>query len=261
MTMETTPQGPADTHSIARLYIGAKRQIVDAGYVDELVWQSDRRLSRITNTLFVREAAWVVLAAGMADRVVRAVFPEFTRAMLDFALPDLVADRIGAERRALSVFSHQGKVRAVLDIAEQVDSIGTQDLKAALNSDPESFLRALPYVGPITWKHLAKNVGVQVSKSDRHMVRLAARLGRPSVDALCSEIAAHVGDPVSVVDIVLWRWCVESARRSGQAAHWAGSAATGRGPRGVAGADVVNTDRTLDRDRLMKDGLAVSLAF
>lgn len=208
-----------DGSSLARWYIGAKRSVVDAGYLDEVVWQSDRRLELLTSASFVREAAWVVLAAGMADRVVRAVFPEFARAMYEFVPPVLVPNRALAEQRSLKVFAHRAKVRAVLDIAERAESIGAAGLKARLESAPEEFLRSLPYVGPVTWKHLAKNLGVQVAKPDRHLVRLAQHLGRPSVDALCVEIAGHVGDPVSVVDVVLWRWCVESSRgRSSEAA-------------------------------------------
>jgi hypothetical protein len=69
----------------------------------------------------------------------------------------------------------------------------------------------MPYIGPVTWRHLAKNVGVAVAKPDRHLVRLSIALGRSSVDELCHEIAELVADPVSVVDVVLWRWSVEKA--------------------------------------------------
>jgi hypothetical protein len=68
----------------------------------------------------------------------------------------------------------------------------------------------LPYVGPVTWRHLAKNLGAPVAKTDRHLVRLAA--GRPSVDVMCDEIGRWLGEPVAVVDIVLWRWSVPHAQ-------------------------------------------------
>jgi len=41
--------------------------------------------------------------------------------------------------------------------------------------EPHAFLMSLPYVGAVTWRHLAKNLGLPVAKADRHLVRLAGR--------------------------------------------------------------------------------------
>ena len=71
--------------------------------------------------------------------------------------------------------------------------------------DSEGFLRALPYIGPVTWRHLAKNLGARVAKADRHLVRPAAATDRPNVDTLCDEIPGWLGKPVAVVDVVLRR--------------------------------------------------------
>ncbi len=57
----------------------------------------------------------------------------------------------------------------------------------------------------VTWRHLAKNLGMPVAKADRRLVRLAAAAGRDCVDVLCEEISAWLGEPVAVVDVVLWQ--------------------------------------------------------
>jgi hypothetical protein len=59
----------------------------------------------------------------------------------------------------------------------------------------------------VTTYHLAKNLGVDVVKCDRHLMRLAPILGFHSPEEMCAAIGHQVGEPVSVVDIVLWRYC------------------------------------------------------
>jgi hypothetical protein len=64
----------------------------------------------------------------------------------------------------------------------------------------------------VTWRHLAKILGAPVAKADRHLVRLDAAAGRPSADVMCDVIGRWIGEPVAVVDIVLWRWSVLHAQ-------------------------------------------------
>jgi hypothetical protein len=53
-----------------------------------------------------------------------------------------------------------------------------------------------------------KNIGMNVVKPDRHLVRLADALNYSTPDKLCKEIANHLDEKMSVVDVVLWRYCV-----------------------------------------------------
>ena len=185
--------------------------MLEAGHATEIAWQARAGEVRLTVTAFVREAAWVVLSAGMSEAVVRARFPALERALHSFHPERIEADRLGARAAALAVFGHERKVDAILSIAATARDLGDAELRARLARNPEGFLRALPYIGPITWRHLAKNLGAPVAKADRHLVRLAAATGRPDVDTLCDEISGWLGEPVAVVDIVLWRWAVVHA--------------------------------------------------
>lgn len=200
-----TVTGVMPTHDLVSSYVLAKHEVLRAGYVDEIAWQGRARLADVDTVGFVREAAWVVLSAGMAERVVRAKFPALAAALHDW---DPVA--IGADgqslARALAVFRHRPKIAAIVQIASIAAGMSRETLQAALNGDPEGFLRALPYIGPVTWTHLAKNLGLPLAKADRHLARLSAAYRRNSVAELCEEISGWLDEPVAVVDIVLWRY-------------------------------------------------------
>ena len=78
----------------------------------------------------------------------------------------------------------------------------------AVAEDKLAFCRDLPFIGPVTQYHLAKNLGVDTAKPDLHLARLAERDGLdPHV--LCARIAAKTGYRVATVDTILWRACVE----------------------------------------------------
>jgi hypothetical protein len=196
------------TDELVRSYLIAKRVVVDGGFAHEIAWQAAAGPARLTAAAFVREAAWVVLSSGMRESIVRALFGRLAQALHDFDPTALCSDRRTARADALTVFGHEGKVNAILDIAATADRLGEEGLRGVIQGDPQPFLCSLPYVGPVTWRHLAKNLGVRVAKPDRHLVRVARATARPSVDVLCEEISAWLGEPVPVVDVVLWRWSV-----------------------------------------------------
>jgi hypothetical protein len=165
----------------------------------------------ITPLRFVHEAAWVILCTGMSEAVVSRVFPRLLEQLSDLSPEWLAAHPSTARKRALGIFGHEQKIDSILQIAERARVLGADGLRHRMD-DPEPFLRALPYIGPVTWRHLAKNLGAPVAKADRHLTRFAKAAGRPSVDNLCAEISSWMGDPVPVVDLVLWRWSILHAR-------------------------------------------------
>jgi hypothetical protein len=205
------PHQPS-TEELVHLYLTAKTFVIERGFAHEIVWQSSTALADPSPSAFVREAAWVVLSAGMSESVIRGLFSRLCAAMYGFDPVALSRNRERARVAALTTFGHEKKISAILDIAATTSRIGPDGLRAALIDDPEHFLRSLPYIGPVTWRHLAKNLGLPVAKPDRHLVRIASATGRESVDGLCNEIARWLGEPVAVVDLVFWRWSVLHAR-------------------------------------------------
>ncbi len=195
------------THDLVSSYVVAKREVIRAGYIDEIVWQHQARLVDVDQVTFMREAAWVVLCVGMREQVVRRRFGPLGKVLHDWD-PYKIAGDDETVDRALRLFGHHGKISAIRAIATTVASLPTHELRRLLQEDCRGFLLELPYVGPVTWAHLAKNLGVQVAKADRHLVRLSHAYGRPSVPDLCSEISSWLDEPVPVVDLVLWRYSV-----------------------------------------------------
>ncbi len=61
-------------------------------------------------------------------------------------------------------------------------------------------------MGEATSFHLAKNIGLNVAKPDRHLVRMSSALGFESVNILCSEISNLIEENISLIDLVLWRY-------------------------------------------------------
>jgi 3-methyladenine DNA glycosylase Tag len=196
-----------DTDALVRGYLTAKRAVIESGYLDEVVWQADAGNRALTSRRFVREAAWVVLCAGMRESVIRRLHDRLAHAFRGFDPVKIGLNEAAVRDEALLAFAHEAKIDAIVRIASTARELGAAGLRRSL-VEPEPFLRSLPYIGPVTWRHLAKNLGADVAKADRHLVRLTAAAGRPSVDVLCEEISTWIGEPTAVVDVVLWRWSV-----------------------------------------------------
>lgn len=211
--------GALSTEDLVHCYLVAKRLVVDAGYEGEIAWQTSVRPADVTSTTFLREAAWVVLSSGMRESVVRARFPLLALVLHNFD-PDAVVQDPRVRSSALRVFRHERKIDAILSIARVARSLGTRGIRRSLVDDPGSLLENLPYIGPITGRHLAKNLGLSVAKPDRHLVRLARAACRLDPDLLCEEIGRWLGEPIPVVDVVLWRWAtLHQARCQVEACH------------------------------------------
>jgi hypothetical protein len=104
------------------------------------------------------------------------------------------------------VFGHRRKIEAIVKIAATIDRTGFEALKQEIARRGVDRLRDFPYMGPATSYHLAKNVGMDVAKPDRHLVRIARASGYVCPESLCRDISRAVGDRVSVIDLVLWRF-------------------------------------------------------
>lgn len=196
---------PYLTSDLVSAYVAAKHEVIAAGYIDEIAWQQHARLIDLDPTTFTREAAWVVLSAGMSTRIVQQRFPQLGAALHQWDPEAIVADPDAADR-AFTLFAHPSKIQAICTIAGAAARLGTAGLLAALDQDPRGFLTTLPYIGPVTWAHLAKNVGVATVKADRHLERLSRACHRAAPHELCEEIASWLDEPMPVVDVVLWRY-------------------------------------------------------
>lgn len=199
--------------SLAFLYLEAKSRVVESGFGNEIRWQAQVSPDGIDERTFLREAAWVILSSGMRESVIRDKFPAFSKAFCDWKCAMAIyRQRSICADRAMSVFGHQGKIAAILALAEHVYRNGFEAVERRLKAEGPEFLQRFPYLGPATSMHLAKNLGLDVVKPDRHLIRAsrAARFESPS--AFCAAIAEEIGDRVAVIDIVVWRFATIERR-------------------------------------------------
>lgn len=195
--------------TLGERYLRAKQTVIAAGHENEVVWMASRDPHALTEPEFLKELAWVILNSGMRESVVRKHFPAIEAAFLGLTSAQEIVDHAGTcVPQALAPFGHRKKMQAIVIGAEIVCRSGFAALKAdLLAKDPVPLLREFPFIGETTVWHLMKNLGFDVPKPDRHLLRIAAATGYgEDVVRLCTDIARETGDRVAVVDIVLWRY-------------------------------------------------------
>jgi hypothetical protein len=160
-----------------------------------------RPLSELTVDTFFQQYVFVVLCSYWKEQYARKEWDRF------FDTGNL--DAISNTRKRAAVATGIGHAAEWLD-----------GLKAA--EDKIAFLDSLPMIGPVTRYHIARNLGIDCVKPDRHLVRLAAAFGYGQsgkvddqiniVNRMCKDIQQDLGggpfgERLGVIDVVLWRYC------------------------------------------------------
>ena len=206
---------------VARAYLQAKWVVIEEGYWSEIDWQRARSIEDLTESAMLSEMGWVVLSSGMREAVVRDRFALVSRAFDGWTSAQAIArQRDACIRAGIAVFGHVGKITAIAHNCQLIAEMGWPALMHQLRTRGVDALIRLKYIGPVTKYHLAKNIGLEVAKPDRHLVRIAGALGARSVDHLCTPLAEFSGDPVSVVDLVLWRFATLRTDYVELMRHW-----------------------------------------
>lgn len=170
-------------------YIRIKNLVVKAGYLKEIMWQQSVKPCKDAIT-FHSETCWVILNSGMKEQIARIIWERIQNAWT-------------SGKDISTIFKHKGKVAAIKFVTENYISLFEGYLKA---DDKINFLKTIPFIGNITCFHLAKNLGFDVVKPDRHLVRVAEKYSI-NPDQLCDKLSKETGDKKCVVDIVIWRAC------------------------------------------------------
>ncbi len=195
------------SESLTSSYRFAKQVVMEKGYGGEISWQSRVDLRTLEEPDFLQEIAWVILSSGMKVSIVSQRFPLVSRCFFDWVSSHkIVIHRQSCSTKALRIYNNPAKISAIVSAARRVNSIGFDELAEQIRLSPLETLTEFEFIGPITYFHLAKNIGLDVAKPDRHLVRIATACGYSDVQDLCREISRRTGDRISVVDMVLWRF-------------------------------------------------------
>ena len=186
-------------------YEMAKRALECSPYVSEVEQYSSAPV--ITERLFLAETAWVILNSGFREAVIRSKFSNISLAYFDWESAHLIHQNSKeCTELAFAAFGSRRKIQSITQCAVMVSNQGFESFWAKISVSPEEVLLRIPGIGPITVKHLMKNLGFNVPKPDRHLIRCADTFGFHSVESLCSFISKNTGDRVAVVDQVIWRY-------------------------------------------------------
>lgn len=166
---------------------GLRRRVIDAGYGDEIAWQQSVTEPETADE-FMWQYIWVVLSAGIKNQVARIIEQRIVEAYNNGQPID-------------AVFNHKGKVKAINRMIANHNDIFHDYLEAENRLE---FLKSLPYIGDITKYHLAKNLGEDVAKPDRHLIRIAGSYNMTPTQ-LCQKLSTETGYRVATVDLIIWR--------------------------------------------------------
>ncbi len=172
-------------------YLQLKRAVIEAGHAEDIEW-AETVAPPFDALYFWCDYAWVVLNSGMKNTVARGIWARIRRAQ-------------SCGEPLNTVFGHPGKVRALEDVLYNRHEWFARYREA---EDKLAFLESMPWIGPITKYHLAKNLGLDYCKPDRHLVRIAKSYGLEVVE-MCQALADATGDRIGTVDVVIWRAAAE----------------------------------------------------
>lgn len=203
----TSGKSPEAAEPCLVLYEQAKRFVIAYGYGSEVNWQAARGRVDFTETDLLREAAWVILCSGFRESIIRSKFDYISLCFSDWvSAAEIVRNESNCVATAYRAFRNGRKLHGIVGVARHLVNVGFEIFKAKALGTPVACLAGLPWIGPVTACHLAKNLGFDVAKNDRHLQRLSAILGFPDAQELCKAIADRTGDRIAAVDIVLWRF-------------------------------------------------------
>lgn len=201
----------ADLTAAMRFFSQACSYVQHAGLSAEVAWQREVDFAAFTECELLREHAWVTLCSGFRESAVRRAFDHVSLCFCDWESAEAIvsAGDVCCETAASS-FANRLKLKGIFSAAKYIRDVGFDEFKQSVLADPINQLQKLAFVGPITSWHLAKNLGLDVAKPDRHLVRLSERLGFRSADHLCRELAATTGEQAKVIDLIVWRYIADN---------------------------------------------------
>jgi len=175
--------------NIFEFYNQAKKDIIQKGYKKEIEYVEERKFTDIQPYDFQREFAYVVCNSGMKNQIAEKIFRKYLEC-------------------GISAIKHPLKKKAI-EKSETSFHFWFERLTYDFKTDLErvNYLETLPHIGKTTKYHLARNIGLDVAKPDRHLVRIANYFDFDNVQTMCKQISNLSGDRIGTVDVVIWRYC------------------------------------------------------
>lgn len=169
------------------VYLTLKKNMIKMGFQKDIEFYENLK-PPVNEISFFIQYLHVVLNSGMKNEIANKIF-------------DKIIAAINNNIPISKVFNHKGKVKAINIVWSNMYEIFRN---YELSFDKLKYLESLPYIGKITKYHLAKNIGFDCCKPDRHLLRIAKKY-KTTPEKLCKKLSELSGDKIAVVDVVLWR--------------------------------------------------------
>jgi len=180
-----------DKETMKSIYFRIKKEVIEQGYSNEIEWCTNiPDLKEWDKIDFFKEYVWVVLSSGMNNKVTEQIFKNFLNDKIIFNF---------------EAINHPNKNKAIKKVYNRLDFYFNHLLQS---KDKLKFLKNLPHIGDITKYHLARNLGLNYAKPDRHLVRIANlfKYNNNQVQTFCTVISQLTNEKIGVVDLVFWRF-------------------------------------------------------
>ena len=172
-------------HLILDLFMKASDICIKHGYNGEIEHCRNLKFENIDEGEFLNQYVWVVLSSGMQNQIAQKMYDKLI------------------ETGDVDTIKHPLKNKAIKKAFENY-KYWFKKLKLADNK--VEYLGSLYFIGDITKYHLARNLGIDVAKPDRHLVRLAEEYGFKDAHEMCKYISDITEERIGVVDVILWRY-------------------------------------------------------
>lgn len=175
---------------LINFYYNARKYVMENGYKQEVEWCEHRKEFEYCDAeTFYFEYVYVVLNAGMKEQIARKIYDRFCN-NLDF-----------------TTIGHQGKRMAIQEGSIKYKQWFLEIKNLRTTTYQIEYLKTLPWIGDITKYHLARNIGIDCVKPDRHLVRLANKFNFDTPHQMCRNIHDVTNERLGVIDVILWRYC------------------------------------------------------
>lgn len=205
---ETWKQIPPPTDDVEGYYLHCLLMCEEV-YADTLEHYRALTPDDVDVDHFFREYVWCVYASGFSTRILTEKFPALMSAYRDLMPVSLDEQFEQRWERVKTIIGNRGKHDAVHAFMLNLVAYAVEHGTSYWDKFKEDFfnvdaLQSLPFIGEVNRFHLARNIGIDCVKPDRHLMRLAQHFGFDSPQAMCELLAGLHDERVGVVDLVLF---------------------------------------------------------
>lgn len=173
-----------------KFYQSAKHFVMNSEYLEEVQHVDQLDFTKTTPGEFMGQYAFVVLNTGMKNQVAESMMKKLVDSDWN---PDTI--------------NHQLKRKAIIQAINNYPKWFDELKLLKTDRARVEYLGTLFFIGKITKYHLARNIGIDCAKPDRHLMLLSKKFEFDTPRQMCEYLSRTDGVKVGVIDVILWRYC------------------------------------------------------